>query len=132
MQFTKPMIELVYEIRRRVDTDLKPAVKLANPDMLQELAQFYNTCKDVVTKALIKELFYLAGDGVAELGGMGGMSEKPAVQVYRGQISVSPVAAVASKQEAEARQQNTAALSPTAEVQPAKSQRIYRGQIIDS
>lgn len=127
MQFTKPMIELVYEIRRRVDADLKPAIKLANPDMLQELAQCYGTCKDAVTKALIKELFHLAGDAIADLCEMtpGG---KPAVQIYRGQISVNPTATPATTSKPNT---DTQALAPTSESRTRASQRIYRGQIID-
>lgn len=62
MQYTKPMIDLVYEIRRRVDADMKPSVKMANPDMLKELADYHHQAKDTITKALIKELLFLAGD----------------------------------------------------------------------
>lgn len=62
MQYTRPMIDLVYEIRRRVDADMKPSVKMANPDMLKELADYHHHTKDTITKTLIKELLFLAGD----------------------------------------------------------------------
>lgn len=61
MQYTKPMIDLVYEIRRRVEPDMKPGVKMANPELLRELADYYHTAKDTITKTLIKELLLLAG-----------------------------------------------------------------------
>jgi uncharacterized protein YicC (UPF0701 family) len=62
MQYTKPMIDLVYEIRRRVDADMKPSVKMANPEMLKELADYHQQTKDTITKTLIKELLFMAGE----------------------------------------------------------------------
>ncbi|MAN50603.1 MULTISPECIES: hypothetical protein [unclassified Marinimicrobium] len=62
MQYTKPMIELVFEIRRRVPADLKPSVKLANPELLDELVTHHRHSKDVICQTLIKELLQLAGD----------------------------------------------------------------------
>lgn len=61
MQYTKPMIDLVYEIRRRVEPDMKPGVKMANPELLRELADYHRKAKDTITKTLIKELLSLAG-----------------------------------------------------------------------
>ncbi len=90
MQYTKPMIDLVYEIRRRVDSDLKPSVKMANPDMLQELADFYFRTKDTIAKTLIKELLHLAGPQWHQLVEPINTEEhheipKQVVKVYRGQ-----------------------------------------------
>lgn len=114
MQYSKPMIDLVYEIRRRVDAKLKPSIKLANPDMLQELADFHHHCKDTITRTLIKELLVLAGDPWTE------QLEEPVVKppqvvtkVYRGQVSlVEPPSAEGPKE-------------------LKKSVRIYRGQIVE-
>lgn len=113
MQYSKPMIDLVYEIRRRVDPATKPGVKMANPEMLQELADYYQRSKDVVTKALIKELLFLAGDEWIEIiEGKTAEIPKQTVKVYRGQVSLVD--------------------APLANTQPApKPQRIYRGQIVD-
>lgn len=61
MQYTKPMVDLVYEIRRRVDATMKPSVKMANPDVLKELAIYHQHTNDTITKALIKELLFMAG-----------------------------------------------------------------------
>ena len=62
MQYSKPMIELVYEIRRRVPTQLKPSIKLANPELFDELLDHYQGNADTIVKALIKELLLLAGE----------------------------------------------------------------------
>jgi hypothetical protein len=105
------MIELVYEIRRRVPADLKPGIKLANPDMLEELADFYHTSKDVITKTLVKELFNLAGEPWINLTAERKLDvPKQVAKVYRGQTTL--VDAPAEKAEAE----------------PAKPVRMYRGQ----
>lgn len=62
MQYTKPMIDLVYEIRRRIGPDMKPGIKLANPELLKELADYYQNAKDTILKTLIKELLSMAGN----------------------------------------------------------------------
>ncbi len=114
MQYSKPMIDLVYEIRRRVDAAMKPGVKLANPEMLNELLDYYRDCKDVITKALIKELFFLAGENWLERLEAPPVSESPRqiVKVYRGQVSLEDAPP------------KTAAEAP-------KPKRIYRGQVVD-
>jgi hypothetical protein len=116
MQYSKPMIDLVYEIRRRVDVTMKPGVKMANPDMLLELANFYHTCKDTITKALIKELLFLAGDNwPSYLEDPREISDAPrqTTKVYRGQVSLVPAPIDKSS------------------ILPAKPARIYRGQVVD-
>lgn len=92
MQYTKPMIDLVYEIRRRVDADMKPSVKMANPELLKELADYHHHTKDTITKTLIKELLFMAGDQWSQLLepiGSDAPKEsdipKQVVKVYRGQ-----------------------------------------------
>lgn len=98
MQYTKPMVDLVYEIRRRVDAAMKPSVKMANPDALNELADYYNTTKDNITKALIKELLFLAGPDwamllePAESEITKEMPPRQIVKVYRGQTILQPAA----------------------------------------
>ena len=62
MQYSKPMIELVYEIRRRVPSQLKPSIKLANPGLFDDLLDHYQSNTDIIIKALIKELLLLAGE----------------------------------------------------------------------
>lgn len=95
MQYTKPMIDLVYEIRRRVDSNMKPSVKMANPEMLQELADYYQRTKDTITKTLIKELLFMAGDQWQQLLEPAKTDvdktpdiPKQVVKVYRGQTTL--------------------------------------------
>lgn len=89
MHFTKPMIELVFEIRRRVDAQMKPGIKLANPDLLVELADVYHNCKDTILRTLIKELLTIAGDQWLSLLQNGGEAPgKMRVKIYRGQVSL--------------------------------------------
>lgn len=66
MNYSKAMIDLIMEARRRVPSEDKPSIKLANPDVLSELNRIYHDSKDTILKALIKEAFYLAGEGWPE------------------------------------------------------------------
>lgn len=125
MQYTKPMIDLVYEIRRRVEPDMKPGVKMANPELLKELADYYHQAKDTITKTLIKELLALAGDdwrallqAPAETSHKSSLA-KQVVKVYRGQTVLED----APKHEVRAE-----LLVPPA---PAKPVRMYRGHPVD-
>lgn len=128
MQYTKPMIELVYEIRRRVDADTKPSVKMANPDMLKELAQFHHRTKDTITKTLIKELLFLAGEEWQALLNPPLLTNpvslhKQVVKVYRGQT----ILVDASHQTIT--NDNTAGTEMLSATQPPvqKTVRMYRG-----
>lgn len=135
MQYTKPMIDLVYEIRRRVDADMKPSVKMANPEMLKELADYHHHTKDTITRTLIKELLHLAGDEWHQLvepakTEMTNTTEIPkqVVKVYRGQTTLvdAPHAAEA-KHTAEGNALRSELMIndlPPAAVKPV---RMYRG-----
>ena len=61
MLYTKAMIDLLKEARRRAPAEDKPAIKLANPDVMTEVQRLYFKSRDVVFKAIVKELFELAG-----------------------------------------------------------------------
>ena len=116
MQYSKPMIDLVYEIRRRVDAKMKPGIKLANPDMLHELADFHHHCKDTITRTLIKELLSLAGEpwiDQLEEPKPKPNTPKQVTKVYRGQVSLidSPLADTAKESH--------------------RPVRIYRGQVVE-
>ncbi|HEY7883667.1 MAG TPA: hypothetical protein VIC08_01825 [Cellvibrionaceae bacterium] len=89
MQYTKPMIDITMEIRRRVPSSMKPGIKLANPEILAELANYYPECKDTITRTLIKELMHLAKEGWPErLQSPEPIASKGQVKVYRGQVSL--------------------------------------------
>ncbi|HEY7774542.1 MAG TPA: hypothetical protein VIC26_15260 [Marinagarivorans sp.] len=119
MQFTKPMIELVYEIRRVVDAELKPAVKLANPELFTELQSYYHESAGAVAKAIIKELFHLAGEPwPSRLEDANAPAARQTVRVYRGQIHA----------EDQARTQDPS--EKAAEKALQRKKRVYRGQVI--
>ncbi len=121
MQYTKPMIDLVYEIRRRVEPEFKPGVKMANPELLKELADYHHKTKDTITKTLIKELLSLAGEEWSALI-QAAPAETPraeppkqVVKVYRGQT----ILVDAPRPEL------------LAEAAPHKPVRMYRGHPVD-
>ncbi|PUA27467.1 MAG: hypothetical protein B0W54_12905 [Cellvibrio sp. 79] len=122
MQYTKPMIDLVYEIRRRVEPDVKPGVKMANPELLKELADYYHQAKDTITKTLIKELLTLAGNewrALLQASGHKSDLAKQVVKVYRGQTTLEE----APKQDI----RTGLLVAPP----PAKPIRMYRGHPVD-
>jgi len=111
VDFDRAMIELVREIRRRVTSDVKPDIKLANPYLLSCLQVIHGQTQDVILKTLIRGLFERAGAGWLEQLAQPALADTPQLvaRVYRGQVSHSEA--------------------------PAKSvgksagvQRIYRGQ----
>lgn len=140
MQYTRPMIDLVYEIRRRVDSELKPSVKLANPEMFQELADYYQRSRDTITKTLIKELLSQAGDDWLALldppKAATPQLPKQLVKVYRGQTLLEDAPQPPTGQPAFAPSPSPAAELRSELITPApaplhKSQRMYRGHPVD-
>lgn len=80
------MIELLREIRRHINSDLKAKLKLANPNLLYELRDIYRSGDNVVINALIKELYYKAGPKwMTQLEEVIVEQEDTSVKVYRGQ-----------------------------------------------
>lgn len=113
MQFTKPMIELVYEIRRFGPSELKPDIKLANPELFNVLHEHYHNGANAVNKALIKELFHLAGSPWPErLANTEASRPAQTVRVYRGQVQVEDKPKEPAKSE------------------ESRKKRVYRGQVI--
>lgn len=132
MQYTKPMVDLVYEIRRRVDAAMKPSVKMANPDVLKELADYHQQSKDTITKALIKELLFMAGPEWASLLEPAGETEKDdiprqIVKVYRGQTVLQDATSAPEAPPSEVMGSELVSTSNTA---PEKPVRMYRGHPI--
>jgi hypothetical protein len=117
MDFNKAMIDLVKEIRRRVPADDKPGIKLANPELLNELIPIFHSSKDTILTTLIKELFERAGEDWPErLVKQQQEGKRQVTQVYRGQVRVVTV-------ESESEEPQKSAKS-------SGSQRIYRGQVV--
>lgn len=132
MQYTKPMIDLVYEIRRRVDAAMKPSVKMANPELLKELADYHHHTKDTITKTLIKELLFLAGDPWPQLLDpivtapvKAPEIPKQVVKVYRGQTILVDAPRVNEHQDTDRPGLNSEMLIK--DIAPAKPVRMYRG-----
>lgn len=125
MQFTKPMIELVFEIRRLVGPGLKPSIKLANPDLFAELEKHYNSGASTVCKALIKELFLLVGEPWnTRIGVTGnpalttrGAGTRATERLYRGQTQAQEIAAPKTP--------------PKTPEERKRKQRMYRGQVVE-
>ena len=118
MLYSKAMIDLVKEARRRVPNDDKPAIKLANPDVFQELNVIRETSNDVILKAVIKELFSLAGEPWSQLVEQKERSTHSSVE---GSCAVKSYRGVTQLLEKK----------PVSEVDRVKSkQRIYRGQLV--
>lgn len=121
MQFTKSMIELVYEIRRLAPADLKPAIKLANPELFAELQNHYHAGANVVSKALTKELFYLAGTPwPARLENPTALDNKQTVRVYRGQIQTEDRRPLSGSEETQKEMK-----------EQQRKKRIYRGRVVE-
>jgi hypothetical protein len=117
MNYSKAMIDLISEARRRASSEDKPSIKLANPDVLVELNKIYHNSSDTVLKAIIKEAFHLAGEGwpeklIAEVVEIqNDQGPRYITKVYRGQTQLVEV----QQREMPAGQ---------------KSQRVYRGQVV--
>lgn len=112
MNFSKEMIDLVREIRRRVPSNIKPSIKLANPDIFDEIRDCYKVSNDSILKALTRELFSMAGPEVSLTQESKLSSGQFISKIYRGQTSLSP--------------KPTEANTPV----NVKPKRIYRGQVV--
>ena len=114
MIFTKPMIDLVQEIRKRVPSEHKSSIKLSDPNLLNVLIPIHRSCSDAILQALLKDLFFKAGeDWLDKLEAGEIQKEKYVTRVYRGQVQLVPV----SKETSEKASVKT-------------SRKVYRGQVI--
>jgi hypothetical protein len=112
MNYSKAMIDLISEARRRVPSIDKPSIKLANPDVLYELCRLFHTSTDAVFKAIVKETFLLAGDPWPKKLLKPDETEKIkyTTRVYRGQTQLT-----------EKIREN---------IEKPKTLRVYRGQVV--
>lgn len=115
MNFTKPMIDLAKEIRRRAPTEVKPSIKMANPELFVELAKIFDRSKDTVMKALIKEICSLAEQPWSQAELSETQEQKHSVKDYIAQIAQTSL--------------NKAPEKETPAEQPKK---IYRGRVVHS
>jgi hypothetical protein len=61
MQYTKPMIDHVFMIRKIVPDTLRTQIKLANPNLLDVMADVYREIQDALLRDLIRQLMSMAG-----------------------------------------------------------------------
>jgi hypothetical protein len=126
MQYTKPMIDQVFQIRKAVPDHLRSQIKLANPHLLNMLAELYRDLHDKLLRELITQLMSMAGPSWLSL------LENPAPvprpphhqQMYRGQI----------RQQAETLTPDIAAPDTAGKpaTTPGNKEKIiiYRGQVV--
>lgn len=111
MLYSKAIIDLIKEVRRRVPAEDKPSIKLANPNLFYELIPYYHETKDAVLRALIKEVFQLAGEDWKEKLKMSSLEDNnKSLKVYRGQVSLVD-----------------RLIDPSTKPKP---KRMYRGQVV--
>lgn len=120
MQYTKAMIDLLKEVRRRAPADQKPSIKLANPNVMIEVRRLYFISSDTVFKAIVKELFYLAGSPWDKALKAAPEAEPKAQESY---ITKSYRGVTELLEKAERSHQ-----APTEQ----SKKRVYRGQVITS
>jgi len=114
VKYDRAMIALLREIRRHVATNVKPSIKLANPDLLYELRDIYRSGDDVVVNALIKEMYFKAGpEWMIQLEEALLEDKNLTLKVYRGSRELIEVA-------------------PEQGIKTKKKSKMYRGQpVID-
>jgi hypothetical protein len=110
MNYSKAMIDLVQELRKRLDVELGLKIRISDPQLLDHLCEyFYQSC-NVGTKALIKELLLLAGESwYSRVAPEVDASSRS--KIYRGQVMDEG--------------SSTAVIN-----KPKSSVRIYRGRVI--
>lgn len=116
MQYTKPMIDHVFQIRKAVPDHMRGHIKLANPELPNTLAIIYREMHDKLLRERIQQFMTMAGPSWLSL------LEKPAnqaapdqvQQVYRGHSRHSP--------------ENTPLTSTGAKEKMV----IYRGRVVPS
>ena len=129
INFDRAMIELVREIRRRVPSDIKPGIKLANPDILNELTDVYFSTQDVILKTLIKELFERAGEPWPTRLLKEEATPQYQAKVYRGNTQLTETPRSEAKP-SDTKENNSANPEEATSQKPNKRTRIYRGRVI--
>lgn len=123
MQYTKAMVDLIQEARRRAPSEDKPNIKLANPDVLFELLKLYQKSSDTIFKVLIKEVFHLAGDPWPAR-----LEEKPRTEQVPEEVPEGYVVKVYRGQTVLERKANSPDNKEKSE--STRPKRIYRGQVV--
>lgn len=84
MMYTKSMIEHVQQIRKMLPNDMRPQIRLANPDLLDQLSELYWELPDLLIKEKIERLMHQAGPAWADLLQRQDKPHPRASRTYRG------------------------------------------------
>tara|TARA_R110002049_G_scaffold302055_2_gene494600 strand:+ start:3539 stop:3823 length:285 start_codon:yes stop_codon:yes gene_type:complete len=85
VKYDRAMINLLREIRRHICSDVKPNIKLANPNLLYELRDIYRSGNNIVINALIKKMCFRAGpEWVSQLEEAAIEKKSVTLKAYRG------------------------------------------------
>jgi len=113
MTYTKPMIDLVQELRKRLNQELGVKVRISDPDLLTHMCEYYRRSANEATQSLIKELLGMAGKAWLDI--VSGPAKSPTGKMYRGQPVLTDKPPVSKG-------------GGNSTAKP----RMYRGQIVDS
>ena len=138
MNFTKPMIEAVFQIRKSAPNDIRPKVKFANPQLFDDLIAYYHTSADNQSRILIRNLFDMAGsDSRRSLEEYKRVQIKSQTRTYRGAKTTqtqnpaqTKAPSVSPSQYSQQKSHDNNLDISTTETTPSKSVRIYRGRRI--
>lgn len=88
MQYTKPMIDHVFMIRKIVPDTIRAQIKLTNPNLLDVMADVYREIQDALLRDLIRQLMSMAGPAWLTLLNDHHSDAHPnsSQQVYRGHV----------------------------------------------
>lgn len=114
LELDKASYDLIRELRRSLPDDEKSKIRLADPELLQELVALHQRCKDSGRQGLIEQILTQAGASLPEKV-QPPASKKTVKGMYRGQ----PVLV-------ESRNPAPPGAKPT-----VRAKRIYRGQVIE-
>lgn len=119
MQYSKFMIDLVYQIRRNVPPHAKPTVKLSNPDLLDNLLDLYFQSNNKGLRADIENLMTLAGSAWTD--------------TLRERRRRTEIKAPINAAQAAAGQRSSFSVATSPPEKPTNKRRSYRGvQIADN
>lgn len=90
MLYTKPMIDLVFQIRREAPKNYRPHIKFTNPDLLPLLRTVGEKATDDSLRAAVERLLLLAGEAPVNGQPITPSAEPPSPErglsrLYRGQ-----------------------------------------------
>ena len=83
MHFTKPVIDLIFDIRRIAPLEVRPKIKLSNPKLLVLLIEIYKQYDQASLQLRIKQLITVAEPTLMTM--ISDQEQQPTKRMYRGQ-----------------------------------------------